>query len=139
MNRVEPDLLGFYISCINTCMNKRFKQLDIQHRENCDTQRANAWLKSQGLAAEIFTEMDLQLLQAQRIAHNCLKQHGGLLGANEAKVLNNFLQALQNNKQRSRLTPAQAFKVMNIGNSVNRKLFQQHRQLGNNVQAKTSR
>ena len=139
MNRAEPDLLGFCISYINTCMNKRFKQLDIQHRENCDTRRANTWLKSQGLAAENFTELDLQLLQAQRIAHNCLKQHGGLLGVNEAKVLNNFLQALQNNKQRSRLTPARAFKVMNIANSVNRKLFKQHRQLGNNVQAKTSR
>jgi hypothetical protein len=120
-------------------MNKRFKQLDIQHRENCDTKRANAWIKSQGLAAENFTELDLKLLQAQRIAHNCLKQHGDLLGTNEAKVLNNFLQALQNNKKRSRLTPAQAFKIMNIGNSVNRKLFQQHRQSNKQIKAKSSR
>lgn len=109
-------------------MNKRFKQLDIQHRENCDTQRANAWLKSQGLAAEIFTEMDLQLLQAQRIAHNCLKQHGGLLGANEAKVLNNFLQALQTKAKQRRLKPAQAYKITNIGKRINRQLFKQHRQ-----------
>lgn len=120
-------------------MNKRFKQLDIQHREKRDTERTDAWLKLQGFSAENFTVLDLQLLQAQRIAHNCLKQHGSLLGINEAKVLNDFLQALQSTKKRHRLTPAQAFKVMNIGNSVNRKLFQQHRQSDNYVQAKTSR
>ena len=109
-------------------MNKHFKQLDIQHRENCDTQRANAWLKSQGLAAENFTELDLKLLQAQRIAHNCLKHHGLMLTANEAQTLNNFLQALQTKAKQRRLTPAQAYKIMNIGKRINRQLFKQHRQ-----------
>ena len=127
MNRHDPDLMGFYISCINTCMNKRLKQLEIQHRENHDTQRTDAWLRSQGFHADNFSELDLQLLQAQRIAHNCLKHHGRLLDATEAKALNDFLQALQNNKKRRRLTQAQAFKVMNIGNKLNRKLFKQYR------------
>lgn len=113
----------FYISCINKCMNKRFKQLEIQHQENRDTLQANAWLKSQGLSAENLTHLNLQLLQAQRIAHNCLKHHGQLLLADEAQVLNHFLQALQSKKKRPKLTQAQAFKIMNIGASVNRRTF----------------
>ncbi len=120
-------------------MNKRLKQLEIQHRENHDTQRTDVWLRSQGFYTENFSDLDLQLLQAQHIAHNCLKHHGRLLGTAEAKALNDFLQALQNNKKRSRLTPAQAFKIMNIGNSVNRKLFQQHRQSNKQIKAKSSR
>lgn len=127
MNRVDPDLTGFYISCINTCMNKRLKQLEIQHRENRDTQRTDAWLRSQGFHVENFSELDLQLLQAQHIAYNCIKHHGRLLGTAEIKALSDFLQALQNNKKRRRLTKAQAFKVMNIGNKLNRKLFKQYR------------
>ena len=125
------ELIQFFLSFIsldiNTCMNRRLTQLDIQHRENRDTQLANAWLASQGLSAEQFTELDLQLLQAQRIAHNCLKHHGCLLGQNEAQVLNHFLQALQNRAKRQRLTQAQAFKIMNIGTSVNRRAYKQTR------------
>jgi hypothetical protein len=108
-------------------MHKRLKQREIQQREKRDTQETNAWLKAQGLSADKFAELDLDLLHAQRIAHNCLKYHGRLLSAADTRVLNDFLQALHNTKKRRRITRTQAFKIMNIGNKLNRQLFKQHR------------
>jgi hypothetical protein len=112
-------------------MNKHCKQQDIQQQESKDTLQTNAWLKSQGLRSDDFTELDLQLVHAQRIAHNCLKHHAELLGQNEAQVLNNFLQALSNKAKRQRMTQAQAFKIMNIGTGVNRRVFKQFKKTNN--------
>lgn len=120
--------MGFYISCINTCMNKHDLQQQIQRQENRDTWRANQWMQSQGYSAESFAGLDVIYLQAQRIAYNCLKHHGRMLTASEAQTLNNFLQALENKAKRRRLKPAQAYKIMNIGKRINRQLFKQHRQ-----------
>lgn len=110
-------------------MNKRFKQQQIQHQEDRDTKRTDQWLKSQGLSADCFVNMDSILLQAQQIAHNCLKHHGHLLDHREAKVLNHFLQCLNKKATRGRIKPAQAYKVMNIGTSLNRRVFKQYKQL----------
>ncbi len=87
-----------------------------------------SWLKENGLSAEHFEDTDLHLLQAQRIAHNTLKHHAALLEQNQAAALNNFLRAMGSAKRKT-LKLAHAQKVMNIGAAVNRKLFQQHRQL----------
>ena len=109
-------------------MNKHFKQQAIQRRHDQDTQHADAWVKSQGWSPETFVDTDIMLLQAQRIAQQCLKQHGSLLDQNEAQVLNYFLQSLQKKVKRQRLGPAQAFKVMNIARVLNRRVFKQRKQ-----------
>ena len=109
-------------------MNKHFKQQAIQRRHDQDTQHADAWVKSQGWSPETFVDTDIMLLQAQRIAQQCLKQYGQLLDQNEAQVLNHFLQALQKKAKRQRLGPAQAFKVMNIARVLNRRVFKQRKQ-----------
>ena len=109
-------------------MNKHIKQLDIQSKNDRDTQQTDRWLKSQGLSIDAFTEMDTLLLQAQQIAHNCLKHHGRLLSDSEARVLNQFLQRLQKKALRRSIKPTQAYKVMNIGKSLNRRVFKQYKQ-----------
>lgn len=109
-------------------MNKHSKQLDIQRKHDRDTKQTNRWLKSQGLSAEAFAKMDMILLQAQQIAHNCLKHHGRLLKDIEAQVLNQFLQRLKKNALRQSIKPAQVYKVMNIGKSLNRRVFKQYKQ-----------
>lgn len=110
-------------------MNKRYLQLDIERKHVRDTSRTDQWLKSQGLSANCFADLDTVLVQAQQIAHNCLKHHGSLLDHREAQVLNHFLQSLQKKATRQRIKPAQAFKVMNIGTSLNRRVFKQYKQL----------
>jgi len=109
-------------------MSKRQKQRDIQHKALLDTEMTGRWIKAQGLSEEHFSALDVQILQAQRIAHNCLKHHGQLLLPNEASVLNNFLKATNNKAQRQRLKPAQTLKVMNLGTSINRRVFRQLKQ-----------
>lgn len=95
----------------------------IQKQARKDEQQATRWLKDNGLNAEYFADIELHLVQAQQIATNILKHHTKLLGQNEAHVLNNFLQAITNKKKRAKMNAAQAYKVMNIGNAVNRKMF----------------
>ena len=100
---------------------------NIQKQGRKDEQQTTRWLKDNGLNAEYFANIDLHLVQAQQIATNILKHHAKLLGQNEAHVLNNFLQAMTNKKKRSKLKVAQAYKVMNIGNAVNRKMFKAYK------------
>ncbi len=117
-------------------MNKRTLQYTIQSKYHRDTQQADAWLRSQGLSADDFTNLDLLLLQAQQIAHNCLKHHGRLLDHHEAEVLNQFLRCLNKKTSRQRIKSAQAYKVMNIGTSLNRRVFKQLKQQARQTQAK---
>ena len=109
-------------------MYKRDLQREIQRTEERDTKRADAWLKTQGITPETFTQMDAELLQAQRIAHNCLKHHALLLTAAEADTLNRFLNSMASKKARKRIRQARIHQVMNIGNRINRQLFRQLRQ-----------
>ena len=108
-------------------MNKHTKQRDIQSKNDRDTQQTDRWIKSQGLSADVFAKMDMILLQAQQIAHNCLKHHGSLLTYSEAQVLNQFLQRLNKQATRRTIKPVQAYKVMNIGKSLNRRVFKQYK------------
>jgi hypothetical protein len=87
-----------------------------------------SWLTENGLSAEHFEDTDLHLLQAQRIAHNLLKHYPKLLDYNQTASLNNFLRAMSGS-QRKKLKLAHAQKVMNIGTTINRKLFKQYREL----------
>ena len=98
---------------------------------NCAERNTNEWLKANGINPDSFSTTPLLLVQAQRIATNVLKEHGKLLGRNEAASLNNYLKAMNNGKSRKKITNYQAYKVMNIGTAVNRKLFNQHRKSNN--------
>lgn len=96
---------------------------NIQKQTRKAEQQTANWLKQNGLNVEYFTDIKLHLVQAQKIATNILKNHAKHLGQNEAHTLNNFLLAMRSKKKRAKLTTAQAYKVMNIGNTVNRKMF----------------
>ena len=94
--------------------------------KNADKQTDN-WIKANGLNVKIFNNANVELLMAQKIAHTLLKEHGKLLGQNQAATLNNFNKAMSNGKLRRQLTPNQCYKVMNIGKEVNRKLFKAYK------------
>lgn len=104
----------FYLVLLNTCM------------KNTDNE-TNKWLQQNGINASTFTKTRIKVLQAQKIAHTLLKEHGRLLSQNEAATLNNFLRAANNHKLRDKITDGQCYKVMNIGTTVNRKLFKAYK------------
>ena len=99
------------------------------YKDICANRVRKKWLQANGISPDSFATAPLILLQAQRIATTLLKEHGKLLGQNEAAALNNFLCAMSNGKARSKITDKQAYRVMNIGTAVNRKLYKQYRQL----------
>lgn len=86
-------------------------------------QQAAEWLKQNGINAKHFAAIDVHLLKAQMIASNLLKHHTKLLQHNEVHSLQNFLKAMSSKAKRAKLTKGAAYKVMNIGTAVNRKLF----------------
>ena len=90
--------------------------------KSTDKQTDN-WIKQNGMDAKSFNATDIELLQAQKIAHRLLKDYSKLLGQNEAGTLNNFNHAMNNGRMRSKITQQQCYTVMNIGKAVNRKIF----------------
>jgi hypothetical protein len=92
-------------------MNKQ----DTQQRKQ--TER---WLKHNGVNVGHIYVGTTELFQATKLATNTLREHGRLLGRNEANTLNNFLQTTRNFKQRSKITQGQCFKVMNIAKQSQR-------------------
>jgi hypothetical protein len=102
---------------------------NIQRQTRKAEKQTKHWLKDNGLSDDYFADVALHLAQAQKIASNILKHHAHLLEQNQAHSLNNFLRAVRSSKLRNRITATHAYKVMNIGNAVNRKLFKAHKNL----------
>lgn len=103
------------------------KQYEIQRKQTASDKKCNNWLTENGLNEQQLATLPFTLLQAQRIATNILKDGARYLGQNQAHTLNNFLLAMSNTKKRCKLTEAHAYKVMNIGKEVNRKMFKAHK------------
>lgn len=99
------------------------KQGAIQRTQTLNDLERQHWQQTNGFDDTYFAALPVVLIQAQQIATNILKQGGRYLGQNEAHTLNSFLQALRNTKKRKKLTQAHAYRVMNIGKAVNRKMF----------------
>ena len=83
-------------------------------------QKTNNWLKTNGVNVAHIYVGTAELFQATKLATNTLREHGRLLGRNEANTLNNFLQTTRNFKQRIKITQGQCFKVMNIAKQAQR-------------------
>lgn len=139
INELEPLLSAFIWFLLNNCMNKRHLQFEIGRKEERDTKRTDAWLKAEGITPYTFAHIDVELLQAQRIAHNCLKHHPTLLTKAETETLTRFTKAVSRTKTRRRIKASRTHQVMNIGNRVNRQVFKQARQQSRQAQANNSR
>ena len=103
------------------------KQYDIQEKQTKSDKECCDWLKQNGLKEKYFTLVSIELLQAQRIASNILKDSGRYLAQNQANTLNNFLLAMSRQDKRKKLTTKNAYTVMNIGKEVNRKMFKAYK------------
>ncbi len=92
---------------------------------------ANEWLADNGLCAKQLLNTELAIQQAQRIAHNLIKHHPQLLTTQQITQLNQYIKAASYYNSRMRIRPQTTYKIMNIGSSINRKLFKQNRKLKN--------
>ena len=102
-------------------MNKQ----DTQQRKQTEH-----WLKHNGVNVGHIYVGTTELFQATKLATTTLREHGRLLGHNEANTLNNFLQATRNFQKRNKITQGQCFKVMNIAKQAQRlcaKLNKKHK------------
>jgi len=112
-------------------MNKKkaltLKQRDIQNKQHQDDWLRIKWQNQNGLDDKDFATLPLIILQAQVIATNILKAGGDYLEQNKAASLNNFLKALRNGSKRKKLKEADAYRVMNIGKQVHRKMFKAYK------------
>ena len=96
--------------------------------KNADIQ-TDKWLKSNGLNPNTFCDTSLNLLQAQKTAHNLLKHHSALLTVDETKLLKTFLFQLRQKCLIKKVLIANLYRVMNLGTKINREVFKQHKAL----------
>ena len=99
------------------------------YKNHKDDALAADWLRDNGLDAKTFTNSKLDVVRAQKTAHTLLTQHLPLLSKRQLHALNDFQHAASNKRQRSRITPAFCYCVMNISANINRQLFKKHRKL----------
>ena len=91
------------------------------------TQQINHWLKSNGVNVAHIYVGTAELFQATKLATMTLREHGRLLGQNEANTLNNFLKATSNTQKRKKITQSQCYKVMNIAKQAQRLCAKQNK------------
>lgn len=103
------------------------KQREIMRGQTQNDWQREKWQKQNGFNDKTFVTLPLILVQAQMIATNILKAGSGYLDQNQAATLNKYLKAFCNKGQRDKLKEADAYKVMNIGKQVNRKMFKAHK------------
>lgn len=101
---------------------KRLEQKDKQHEKMTEK-----WLKENGLKVETFQSSPLEQVQAASVAHHLLTDFPHLLNETQAEALRKYSAAFDNKRLRKKITQTQAYRVLNIGKKVNRKLFRQYR------------
>ncbi len=84
---------------------------------------SNEWLTSNGITQKQFNTAEIWQLQAQKTAHNLLKNKADLLTEEQIQKLMSFCQLMFNSKQRTNITKRMTYEVMNIGAKVRRKGF----------------
>ena len=84
---------------------------------------ANEWLRENGLDAKMLKDTPKLYLQAQVIAKNLLNNDIALLMPNEIIILTGYMNAMSTERKRKKVTRKKAYRVMNIGTSVNRNKY----------------
>jgi len=85
--------------------------------------KTTIWLKNNGITEKQFNQADIWQLQAQKTAHNLLKNKAHLLTDEQIHKLMTFSQLMLNSKQRQSITKRMTYEVMNIGAKIRRKGF----------------
>ena len=106
-------------------MNKTDLQYAIQHRQSRDTQTANNWLKEVGLNADTFATTHVQLLQAQKAAHEAMTAHRQHLTEGDMKKLQAFLRKMQQAHIRKKLPKQAANSIFKICTNAKRQAHKQ--------------
>ena len=102
----------------------------MNNRYTCPADKtANEWLVENGICAAQLLKAELVQQQAQKNAHNLLKHNANLLDQKQISVLNTYLRLMRFPNTRRKLTSRHAYKIMNIGTAINRKLFKKNRKL----------
>lgn len=102
---------------------KRLEQKDKQHEKMTEE-----WLKENGLKMKTFLSSPVEQVQAASIAHQLLTDFPHLLNEAQTEALKKYSKAFNNKRLRKKITQTQAYRILNIGKKVNRKLFRQYRQ-----------
>lgn len=84
------------------------------------TSKTNQWLKGNGVNVSHIYVGTAELFQATKLATATLQHCGPLLTKNQAKRLNQFLQATRNYPQRQKIAQAQCYRVMNMAKQAQR-------------------
>ena len=95
----------------------------------------STWLKECGFSEKALLAVDTDILKAQKTAKHLIQHHSELLNSFQLYYLNYFTKLFKDKTKRKAITQNSCHQVMNIGTSINRKLFKLHKQLEKALQA----
>lgn len=101
----------------------------LEQRDKQQDKMTEKWLQENGLKVTTFQSLPLEQVQAASVAHHLLTDFPHLLNEVQAEALKKYSAAFNNKRLRKKITQTQAYRILNIGKKVNRKLFRQYRQL----------
>ena len=93
------------------------------------------WLNECGFSEQALIAVDTDILKAQKTARHLLQFHSQLLNSFQLYYLSYFIKSFKNKTKRKAITQSSCYQVMNIGTSINRKLFKLHKQFEKALQA----
>ena len=100
----------------------------LEQRDKQQDKMTEMWLKENGLKVKTFQSLPLEQVQAASVAHHLLTDFSHLLNEAQAEALTHYSKAFHNKRLRKGITKAQAYRILNIGKKINRKMFRQYRQ-----------
>jgi hypothetical protein len=102
--------------------NKRLTetQFAIYCRQKYDSKVADNLLRQNGLNANTFTTMAIEVVQAQLVAKELKKNYASLLTPQQLKLINKFIAKATDKKTCSKLKPSFAYPILNLATKIKR-------------------
>lgn len=120
-------------------MNKKNMLTTEQFQQQLQSQRdvglTDWWLKMNGLNPDAITDVCIEVLDAQRLAHAVLQRHRNLLTPKQLQLLNDFKHKLNDKKKRQKLKPSSAYPVLNLCTKINRQAHRIELEVRQKIQA----
>jgi hypothetical protein len=86
------------------------------------------WAKDLGVSEKRVFALDIDLLQAQRIANNLIRNYARFMLQKDIEAINRYLQAMGHTHKRQKITKENCYQIMNIGKAANRSYYKTQRQ-----------
>ena len=104
------------------------KQFNINRIANYQTEKANDWIRNQGINDNNFQNLDFIFIQAQQSAYHIVKHHSNLLTDAQLNRVKLFIQKIQGTSKNKKLKPQFAKSILKMATKIKRQAYKQQQE-----------